>query len=108
MAKQCLIQVAYAIGVAQPVGLFVDTYGTAQVDLSDGEIAEKVKELWDLRPAAIVRNLGLRNPIFLDTAAYGHMGRTPGEITINGKTYETFTWEKLDRVDDVKKAFGLA
>lgn len=107
LAKQCLVQVAYAIGVAQPVGLFVDTYGTAQVDLSDGAIAQKIQELWDLRPAAIVRNLGLRNPIFSDTAAYGHMGRQPGEITINGKTYETFTWEKLDRVDDVKAAFGL-
>lgn len=107
LAKQCLVQVAYAIGVAQPVGLFVDTYGTAQVDLSDGAIAQKIQELWDLRPAAIVRNLGLRNPIFSDTAAYGHMGRQPGEITVNGKTYETFTWEKLDRVDDVKAAFGL-
>jgi S-adenosylmethionine synthetase len=107
LAKQCLVQVAYAIGVAKPVGLFVDTYGTAQIDMTDSEIAEKINELWDLRPATIVRNLGLRNPIYLDTAAYGHMGRTPGTITVNGKEYETFTWEKLDRVEDVKVAFGL-
>lgn len=107
LAKQCLVQVAYAIGVAQPVGLFVDTYGTAQVDLSDGEIAAKIAKLWDLRPAAIVRNLGLRNPIYSPTAAYGHMGRQPGTITVEGNDYETFTWEKLDRVNDVKAAFGL-
>jgi S-adenosylmethionine synthetase len=107
LAKQCLVQVAYAIGVAQPVGLFVDTYGTAQVNLNDGQIAEKIKQLWDLRPAAIVRNLGLRNPIYETTAAYGHMGRKPGQITVEGKTYETFTWEKLDMVDAVKTAFGL-
>lgn len=107
LAKQCLVQVAYAIGVAQPVGLFVDTYGTAQVNMKDSEIAEKISKLWDLRPAAIVRNLGLRNPIFSPTAAYGHMGRTPGTVTVNGKTYETFTWEKLDKVNEVKAAFGL-
>ena len=107
LAKQCLVQVAYAIGVAEPVGLFVDTYGTAKVDLTDGEIAAKIKELWDLRPAAIVRNLGLRNPIYSETAAYGHMGRTPGSVVVNGNEYETFTWEKLDRVEDVKAAFGL-
>ncbi len=107
LAKQCLVQVAYAIGVAKPVGLFVDTYGSAQVDMTDSEIASKINELWDLRPATIVRNLGLRNPIYLDTAAYGHMGRTPGTITVNDKEYETFTWEKLDRVEDVKVAFGL-
>jgi len=107
LAKQCLVQVAYAIGVAQPVGLYVDTYGTATVDMKDGEIANKLKELFDLRPAAIVRNLGLKNPIFLPTAAYGHMGRQPGKITIEGKEYETFTWEKLDKVDDIKKIFSL-
>lgn len=107
LAKQCLVQVAYAIGVAEPVGLFVDTYGTAKVAMSDGEIATKIKELWDLRPAAIVRNLGLRNPIYSETAAYGHMGRTPGSVVVNGSEYETFTWEKLDRVEDVKAAFGL-
>jgi S-adenosylmethionine synthetase len=107
LAKQCLVQVAYAIGVAEPVGLFVDTYGTAQVDLNDGEIAAKITKLWDLRPAAIVRNLGLRNPIYSETAAYGHMGRTPGTVTVNGSEYATFTWERLDRVDEVKAAFGL-
>jgi len=107
LAKQCLVQVAYAIGVAEPVGLFVDTYGTAQVDMNDGEIAAKISKLWDLRPAAIVRNLGLRNPIYSETAAYGHMGRTPGSVTVNGSEYETFTWERLDRVDEVKSAFGL-
>lgn len=107
LAKQCLVQVAYAIGVAEPVGLFVDTYGTAKVDMTDGEIAAKMKELWDLRPAAIVRNLGLRNPIYSETAAYGHMGRTPSTVVVNGETYETFTWEKLDRVEEVKAAFGL-
>ena len=107
LAKQCLVQVAYAIGVAEPVGLFVDTYGTAQVDLNDGEIAAKITKLWDLRPAAIVRNLGLRNPIYYETAAYGHMGRTPGTVTVNGNVYNTFTWERLDRVEEVKAAFGL-
>ncbi len=107
LAKQCLVQVAYAIGVAKPVGLYVDTYGTANVAINDGEIAQKLNELFDLRPAAIVRNLGLNNPIYLPTAAYGHMGRTPGIITVNGNEYETFTWEKLDRVEDIKTAFGL-
>jgi S-adenosylmethionine synthetase len=107
LAKQCLVQVAYAIGVAKPVGLYVNTYGTANVDLSDGEIATKVNELFDLRPAAIVRNLGLNNPIYLPTAAYGHMGRQPGTVTVDGKEFETFTWEKLDRVADVKATFGL-
>lgn len=107
LAKQCLVQVAYAIGVAEPVGLFVDTYGTAQVDMNDGAIAAKITKLWDLRPAAIVRDLGLRNPIYSETAAYGHMGRTPGSVTVNGNEYETFTWERLDRVDEVKAAFSL-
>ncbi len=107
LAKQCLVQVAYAIGVAEPVGLYVNTYGTAKVDLNDGEIAAKLIELFDLRPAAIIRNLGLKNPIFLPTAAYGHMGREPQTIIIDGQTYETFTWEKLDRVNDIQKAFEL-
>lgn len=107
LAKQCLVQVAYAIGVAKPVGLYVDTYGTATVDMNDGEIATKLDELFDLRPAAIVRNLGLNNPIYSPTAAYGHMGRKPGTITVNGNEYETFTWEKLDRVEDIKATFNL-
>ena len=108
VADQCLVQVAYAIGVAQPVGIFVDTYGTSKVDMKDGEIAEKVGKLFDMRPAAIVKRFGLKNPIFSETAAYGHMGRPCGTKTINGKTYETFLWEKLDKVDAIKEAFSLA
>lgn len=107
IADQALVQVAYAIGVAQPVGLFVDTYGTSKVDRTDGEIAKIVGELFDLRPAAIVKKYGLKNPIFSETAAYGHMGRACGTKTINGKTYETFLWEKLDMVDAIKEAFAM-
>lgn len=106
IADQVLSQVAYAIGVAQPMGLYINTYGSAKVDLTDAQIAEKIQSIFDLRPNAIVRRLGLRNPIFLPTAAYGHMGREPQTITENGKTYELFTWEKLDYVDIIKKAFG--
>ncbi len=107
VADQCLVQVAYAIGVAQPVGVFVDTYGTSKVKMTDGEVAKKVAELFDMRPAAIVKRFGLTNPIFSETAAYGHMGRPCGTKTVNGKTYETFLWEKLDMVDTIKKAFSL-
>jgi S-adenosylmethionine synthetase len=108
LCSQCLVQVAYAIGVAQPVGLFVTTYGTCKVKgLTDGEIAQHLLKIFDLRPAAIVRRYGLKNPIFSETAAYGHFGRTPGTKIVNGKTVETFTWEKLDAVDDIKKGFGL-
>ena len=118
VAEQALVQVAYAIGVAKPVGVYVTTYGTTKAQaangqpLTDGEIADKVNELFDLRPYAIVERLGLRNPIFGATAAYGHMGRQPGTITVkmeNGeeKTFETFTWEKLDYVDKIKAAFSL-
>jgi S-adenosylmethionine synthetase len=116
LAKQCLVQVAYAIGVADPVGLFVDTYGTCKVEgLTDSQIAVKLLKLFKLRPADIIETYGLKNPIYLETAAYGHMGRSPGKkkvrIGLNGKirtmTVETFTWEKLDRVDDIRKAFGL-
>jgi S-adenosylmethionine synthetase len=118
VAEQALVQVAYAIGVAKPVGLYVTTYGTTKAlgtngqPLTDGEIATKVNELFDLRPYAIVERLGLRNPIFGQTAAYGHMGRQPGTVTVkmeNGeeKTFETFTWEKLDYVDKIKATFGL-
>lgn len=115
LADQCLVQVAYAIGVAEPVGLYVDTYGTAKVDMKDGEIAKELDKLFDLRPAAIVKNFGLKNPIFSETAAYGHMGRNPEKkkvkIGINGKgrvkTVETFTWEKLDMVNKIKRAFKL-
>ncbi len=116
LADQCLVQVAYAIGVADPVGLYVDTYGTCKVKgLTDGEIAKKLNKLFDMRPAAIVKRFGLKNPIFSETAAYGHMGRLPGKKTIkiglNGKskkkTVETFTWEKLDMVSKIKKAFKV-
>jgi S-adenosylmethionine synthetase len=116
LADQCLVQVAYAIGVAHPVGLYVNTYGTCKVKgLSDGAIAQRLTDIFDLRPAAIVRRYGLKNPIFSETAAYGHFGRTPAsktvEIGLNGKKtskiVETFTWEKLDAVAEVKRAFGL-
>ena len=116
LCSQALVQVAYAIGVAQPVGLYVNTYGTCKVKgLSDGEIAQKLQTIFDLRPAAIVRRFGLKNPIFSETAAYGHFGREPEKKTVliglNGSTkkmeVETFTWEKLDAVKDIKKAFGM-
>jgi S-adenosylmethionine synthetase len=115
IADEVLVQLAYAIGVAKPVGVFVNTYGTAKVNLSDGEIAQKIESIFDLRPAAIEDRLKLRNPIYQETAAYGHMGRTPRVVT---KTFESpysgkkilevelFTWEKLDYVDAIKKAFA--
>ncbi len=108
LADQCLVQVAYAIGVAEPVGLFVDTYGTSNVDLNDGAIADKLKAIFDMRPAAIVKRFGLKNPIFSETAAYGHMGRPVGTVEVNGTTYETFGWEKTNKVDEIKAAFDLA
>lgn len=113
VADQALVQAAYAIGVAEPVGLYVTTYGTTHVrgengqQLSDGEIARRLKELFDLRPYNIVNYFGLKNPIFSPTAAYGHMGRPPGTKVIDGKTFETFTWEKLDLVDKIKTAFNI-
>ena len=116
LCDQCLVQVAYAIGVAQPVGLYVSTYGTCKIEgLTDGEIAQRLTDIFDLRPAAIVRRYGLKNPIFSETAAYGHFGRTPQKkmvnIGLNGSStlteVETFTWEKLDAVQDIQKAFGL-
>ena len=107
LCDEVLVQVAYAIGVAKPVGLYVNTYGTSKVKMTDGEMAKKVADIFDMRPAAIIDRLKLKTPIYSETAAYGHMGRTPGKKTINGKTYETFTWEKLDCVAKVKKAFGL-
>ncbi|MBX2816844.1 MAG: methionine adenosyltransferase [Saprospiraceae bacterium] len=115
VAKKCLVQVAYAIGVAEPVGLYVNTYGTAVNNLSDTEIAAGIKELFDLRPGSIVKRYGLKNPIYFETAAYGHMGRKPGtkkvRIGLNGKgrekNVETFTWEKLDMIKPIKKRFGL-
>ena len=116
VADEALIQLSYAIGVAQPVSVFVNTYGTAKVAMSDGEIALKVQQLFDLRPKAIEERLKLRNPIYSETAAYGHVGRTPETVTktfesryLDKKeiTVELFTWEKLDYVDKVKEAFGL-
>jgi S-adenosylmethionine synthetase len=116
VCDEVLVQVSYAIGVAQPMGIFVDTYGTAKVDLSDGEIAKVVESIFDMRPYFIEQRLKLRNPIYSETAAYGHMGRksevvtkefsTPGGKTISKKV-ELFTWEKLDYVPRVKKAFGV-
>lgn len=117
VASEMLVQVSYAIGVAKPVGLYVNTYGTSKVKLSDGEIALKIEELFDLRPAMIEKNLGLRKPIYSETAAYGHMGRQPRTIekvfsSFNGGDdkiikVSLFTWEELNRVNDIKKAFSL-
>ena len=116
VADEALIQLSYAIGVAQPVSVFVNTYGTSKVAMSDGEIALKVEQLFDLRPKAIEERLKLRNPIYSETAAYGHVGRTPETVTktfesryLDKKeiTVELFTWEKLDYVEKVKEAFGL-
>lgn len=116
VADEILVQVSYAIGVVEPTSIFVDTYGTANVDLTDGEIAKKASELFDMRPFAIEERLKLRNPIYLETAAYGHMGKQPQTLTkvfespYNGKIereVELFTWEKLDKVDAVKAAFNL-
>jgi S-adenosylmethionine synthetase len=116
VADEILVQVSYAIGVAKPMGIFVDTYGTSKVNLTDGEIAQKVEALFDMRPYAIETRLKLRNPIYQETAAYGHMGRKnemvektfaqPGGGT---KTMEVelFTWEKLDFVSKVKSAFKI-
>ncbi|HJZ38982.1 MAG TPA: methionine adenosyltransferase [Bacteroidales bacterium] len=115
IADEVLTQVAYAIGVARPVGVYVNTFGTSKVSMDDGEIARKIANLFDLRPAIIIRRLGLKNPIFLATAAYGHMGREPYtkkvNLLLNGKpeerAVEFFAWEKLDYVNVIKKEFGL-
>ncbi|WP_314946780.1 methionine adenosyltransferase [Hoylesella shahii] len=116
VADEMQVQVSYAIGVARPVNIYVNTYGRSKVKFTDGEIAQKVAELFDLRPKAIERTLKLRQPIYTETAAYGHMGRKNEVVkkTFTSRYHETkvmevelFTWEKLDRVDDIKKAFGL-
>ena len=116
VADEMLVQVSYAIGVAEPVNIYVNTYGRSRVQMSDGEIAQKITKLFDLRPKAIERTLKLRQPIYRETAAYGHMGRKNEivEKTFTSRYHETkvmklelFTWEKLDRVDDIKKEFGL-
>lgn len=117
VADEMLVQVSYAIGVARPMNIYVNTYGRSHVAMTDGEIARKIEELFDLRPKAIERSLKLRQPMFLETAAYGHMGRQPEIIKKTFSSHyhptktidvELFTWEKLDRVDDIRKAMGLA
>ncbi|KHE69800.1 MULTISPECIES: methionine adenosyltransferase [Capnocytophaga] len=114
VADEILVQVSYAIGVAEPTGVYVNTYGTAKVKLTDGEIAKKIQEIFPLRPYDIEQRLKLRNPIYSETASYGHMGRTPKVVTkVFSSPYhrtkkievELFTWEKLDYVDKVKEAF---
>ncbi|MGB5172875.1 MAG: methionine adenosyltransferase [Eudoraea sp.] len=116
VATEILVQVSYAIGVVEPTSINVNTYGTSKVDLTDGQIAEKVAKIFDMRPFAIESRLKLRNPIYFETAAYGHMGRNPQKTTkvfespYNGKVtkeVELFTWEKLDCLEEVKSAFGI-
>lgn len=116
LCDEVLVQVSYAIGVVEPMGIYVNTYGTSKTNLNDGQIAEKVSEIFDMRPFAIEQRLKLRSPMYSETAAYGHMGRdnrvvTKSFIDSNGKKQdfevELFTWEKLDYVDRVKNAFGL-
>jgi S-adenosylmethionine synthetase len=116
VADEMLVQVSYAIGVARPINIYVNTYGRSKVAMTDGEIAKKIDQLFDMRPKAIEERLKLRNPIYEETAAYGHMGREPKTVV---KTYtsnynptvtkevELFTWEKLDYVDKIKEAFGI-
>jgi S-adenosylmethionine synthetase len=116
LCEEALVQVAYAIGVAQPVGLYVNTYGTAKVTLNDGEIARRVAKIFDMRPYFIEQRFSLRTPIYSETAAYGHMGREPkvvekvfnkGKASEKKVKVELFPWEKLDHVDQIKKAFKL-
>jgi len=116
VADEVLVQVSYAIGVAKPMNLYINTYGTSKLSIHDGELADKMYELFDMRPKAIEQRLKLRNPIYSETASYGHMGREPKTVV---KTFtsryeapktievELFTWEKLDFVDAIKKAVGL-
>jgi len=117
VCDEVLVQVSYAIGVAKPTNIYVNTNGSSNVSLSDSEIADKVMEVFDMRPYAIEQRLNLRTPIYSESAAYGHMGRTPEKKTVSftdgsgntiSKEVETFTWEKLDYVDKVKGAFGIA
>ncbi len=117
IADEILVQLSYAIGVVEPIGVFVNTFGKSRVDLTDGEIARQIQKVYDLRPAAIEKGLKLRNPIYLETASYGHMGRTPQLITKRFESQywptftlevELFTWEKLDYVDTFKKAFRVS
>ena len=116
VADEMLVQISYAIGVAEPVSINVNTYGKSHVNMSDGEIAKKVSELFDLRPKAIERTLKLRQPMYVETAAYGHMGRKNEVVkkTFTSHYHETktidvelFTWEKLDRVKEILNAFTI-
>ncbi|HMQ00075.1 MAG TPA: methionine adenosyltransferase domain-containing protein, partial [Cyclobacteriaceae bacterium] len=116
LCDEVLVQVAYAIGVAEPVGLYVNTYGTANVDMTDGEIAERISTIFDMRPYFIEKRFNLRSPIYGETAAYGHMGRQPKEVVKifnEGKKTEKkikvklFPWEELDYVDKLKRAFKI-
>jgi len=116
VADEMLVQVSYAIGVAKPMNIYVNTYGRSKVKMTDGEIAKRIERLFDLRPKAIERNLKLRQPMYLETAAYGHMGRQPEVVkkTFTSSYHETktidvelFTWEKLDRVADIRREFGI-
>jgi S-adenosylmethionine synthetase len=116
ICDEVLVQISYAIGVVKPTSVNVNTYGTSKVNLTDGEISKKIEQIFDLRPAAIEKRLKLRNPIYSETAAYGHMGRDTRTVT---KTFtsqyfepvtlevELFTWEKLDFVERLKKEFGI-
>ena len=116
VADEMLVQVSYAIGVAEPVSVYVNTYGRSNVKMSDGEIAAKIEQLFDLRPKSIERELKLRQPMYSETAAYGHMGRQPETVTKTFTSHyhetktidvELFTWEKLDAVNKIKKCFNL-
>lgn len=116
VADEILVQISYAIGVKYPMGIYVNTYGTSKVNFSDSEIATKIESMFDMTPYGIETRLGLRNPIYSETAAYGHMGREPQKVTKTFKNIhneektmevELFTWEKLDSIDKVKEAFGL-
>ncbi|HZH73262.1 MAG TPA: methionine adenosyltransferase, partial [Mariniphaga sp.] len=117
VADEILVQLAYAIGVAEPVGVYVNTYGRKNISYNDGEIAEQIRKIFDLRPAAIETQLKLRNPIYFETAAYGHMGRKPKTVIKEftspyeespvRKEVELFTWESLDHVESIKKAFAI-
>jgi S-adenosylmethionine synthetase len=115
LADEVLVQIAYAIGIAEPVGLYINTFNTSKVNYTDGDIAEKIRQIFDLRPSAIIKRFGLKNPIFLPSAAYGHMGRTPyaDDIIIyknnipETRKIEFFTWEKTDYVDKIKEVFNL-
>ena len=116
VCDEVLVQVADAIGVAEPVGLYVNTYGTAHVDMSDGDIARRIGTIFDMRPYAIIERFGLKNPIFAPTAAYGHIGRDPYSAPVTlidaqgnerTKTVDFFAWEKMDMVDEIREEFGL-